>query len=150
MSKACEARQYSDQMQCGRCGLAWDMNDFAPPPCKPTIDRRAIPSRAATTQARRVEDSIAGALGIARSQWEIEPPARRNGCHSKPRPVAGAVTHLAQDGYFPPMPDAPAPGRARAQVARFVEIKHVMSTDCRYDKRESDPACKGCPWVSTP
>ena len=29
----CEARQYSDQMQCGRCGLAWDVNDPEPPEC---------------------------------------------------------------------------------------------------------------------
>jgi len=29
----CEARQYSDQMCCGRCGLVWDMNDPEPPDC---------------------------------------------------------------------------------------------------------------------
>lgn len=29
----CEARQYSDQMHCGRCGLQWDMNDDDPPEC---------------------------------------------------------------------------------------------------------------------
>lgn len=29
----CAARQYSDQMLCGTCGLAWDMNDPDPPPC---------------------------------------------------------------------------------------------------------------------
>ena len=31
----CEARQYSDQMHCDRCGLAWDMNDDDPPECIP-------------------------------------------------------------------------------------------------------------------
>lgn len=31
----CKARQYSDQMQCGLCGLAWDVNDPEPPECKP-------------------------------------------------------------------------------------------------------------------
>ena len=31
----CEARQYSDQMNCHLCGLVWDMNDPAPPECKP-------------------------------------------------------------------------------------------------------------------
>lgn len=30
---ACEARQYSDQMSCHRCGLVWDMNDPEPPEC---------------------------------------------------------------------------------------------------------------------
>lgn len=29
----CEARQYSDQMHCGHCGLQWDMNDLDPPEC---------------------------------------------------------------------------------------------------------------------
>lgn len=30
---ACKARQYSDQMACGTCGLAWDVNDPDPPQC---------------------------------------------------------------------------------------------------------------------
>ena len=30
----CRARQYSDQMICHTCGLAWDMNDPEPPKCK--------------------------------------------------------------------------------------------------------------------
>ena len=29
----CEARQYSDQMCCDRCGLQWDVNDPDPPRC---------------------------------------------------------------------------------------------------------------------
>ena len=29
----CEARQWSDQMQCDKCGLLWDMNDQDPPQC---------------------------------------------------------------------------------------------------------------------
>lgn len=33
----CEARQYSDQMQCDACGLVWDMNDVDPPECAPTV-----------------------------------------------------------------------------------------------------------------
>jgi dihydrofolate reductase (trimethoprim resistance protein) len=31
----CDARQYSDQMICGTCGLQWDVNDLEPPECKP-------------------------------------------------------------------------------------------------------------------
>lgn len=30
----CEARQYSDQMCCTRCGLNWDVNDPDPPGCR--------------------------------------------------------------------------------------------------------------------
>lgn len=30
---ACKARQYSDQMLCGQCGLGWDVNDPDPPEC---------------------------------------------------------------------------------------------------------------------
>lgn len=52
---ACEARQYSDQMQCGRCGLAWDMNDPEPPECRRQVDRRAVPDRRITRAAERIE-----------------------------------------------------------------------------------------------
>lgn len=38
----CQARQYSDQMQCGRCGLAWDVNDPDPPGCMTRSRRKAI------------------------------------------------------------------------------------------------------------
>ncbi len=34
MPGLCKARQYSDQMQCCRCGYIWDMNDDDPPTCK--------------------------------------------------------------------------------------------------------------------
>lgn len=30
---SCKARQYSDQMICGECGLSWDTNDPEPPEC---------------------------------------------------------------------------------------------------------------------
>lgn len=30
----CEARRYGEEMQCARCGLAWDVNDPDPPPCR--------------------------------------------------------------------------------------------------------------------
>ena len=29
----CQARQYSDQMICEKCGLQWDVNDPEPPEC---------------------------------------------------------------------------------------------------------------------
>ena len=29
----CRARQYSDQMICGKCALVWDVNDPDPPVC---------------------------------------------------------------------------------------------------------------------
>lgn len=34
----CSARQYSDQMHCGRCALQWDVNDPAPPQCMPAAE----------------------------------------------------------------------------------------------------------------
>ncbi len=49
----CHARQHSDQMLCGRCGLAWDVNDPEPPAC------RVLPTdakvRALVLAARRAE-----------------------------------------------------------------------------------------------
>lgn len=46
----CYARQYGDQMQCGKCGLTWDINDPEPPSCKPI---RIVIDRSAETTARR-------------------------------------------------------------------------------------------------
>ena len=34
MRNTCQAHQHSDQMMCGPCGLAWDINDPAPPSCR--------------------------------------------------------------------------------------------------------------------
>lgn len=31
--RKCAARQYSDQMQCAKCGITWDTNDIDPPKC---------------------------------------------------------------------------------------------------------------------
>lgn len=31
--RTCQARQYSDTMACGACGLQWDVNDVEPPEC---------------------------------------------------------------------------------------------------------------------
>lgn len=35
----CKARQYSDTMTCGPCGLQWDVNDPEPPQC---LNRRTV------------------------------------------------------------------------------------------------------------
>lgn len=46
-NRGCTARQCSDQMNCDRCGLVWDMNDPEPPECpgkaetRPTHELRA-------------------------------------------------------------------------------------------------------------
>lgn len=69
---ACEARQYSDQMQCGRCGLAWDMNDPDPPECGRRIDRRAIPDRRVTRAVARVEPAFGAALAVTTAQIPVE------------------------------------------------------------------------------
>lgn len=41
MGNKCEAKQYSDQMCCGRCGLTWDVNDPEPPKCLTTEQVKA-------------------------------------------------------------------------------------------------------------
>lgn len=42
----CDARQYSDQMICGKCGLQWDINDPDPPECNPVKKDRFAELRA--------------------------------------------------------------------------------------------------------
>ena len=39
--RGCNARQYSDQMVCDKCGLEWDVNDPDAPACK-TKQQRAL------------------------------------------------------------------------------------------------------------
>lgn len=49
------------------------------------------------------------------------------GCHSKPRPVAGAI-----------LKGSPWYGSQ--------EWTFANSTACKHDKRATDPGCKGCKW----
>jgi hypothetical protein len=52
----CQARQYSDQMCCGKCGLEWDVNDPEPPACKPedTKPKRTTKPRHTHKESNRV------------------------------------------------------------------------------------------------
>jgi hypothetical protein len=65
------------------------------------------------------------------------PPAR-NACHNRPDK---SPTYLAQDGYCEPFS---VPSGEWFKTAKYVEIPHVMSEDCRYDKRDTDSKCAGC------
>lgn len=55
---SCEARQYNDQMLCGRCGMQWDVAETERPECLPRTDRRVIPHRGRTISERRREGAI--------------------------------------------------------------------------------------------
>lgn len=52
--RECHARQYGDQMCCGKCALTWDVNDPEPPECGHDI-------KAAPTPTPMVEHVEAGA-----------------------------------------------------------------------------------------
>lgn len=54
---SCDARQYSDQMLCGRCGLGWDMNDPEPPEC-PRDRRAGVADRRAPRTLATVDQQI--------------------------------------------------------------------------------------------
>lgn len=59
---SCYARQYSDQMMCGPCGLQWDVKDPEPPECK-RIDRRSsIARRAHDVLAAKFEKRPSGTI----------------------------------------------------------------------------------------
>jgi len=68
---ACEAQRCNDQMQCGRCGLAWDVADPEPPKCGRKIDRRAIPERAVTRAVTRMETAPVPLMLTARIYTEL-------------------------------------------------------------------------------
>jgi hypothetical protein len=52
---ACLARQYSDQMLCGLCGLAWDVNDPEPPECE-TVDHRLRSVKSAIAADKEIKE----------------------------------------------------------------------------------------------
>lgn len=56
-----------------------------------------------------------------------------NGCHNR-EPLK--KTLLGQDGW--------------AEDGRRImkEIPFAMSTDCKHDKRDTDPRCAGCCWIA--
>ncbi len=62
----------------------------------------------------------------------------RPGCHNKPGPTA-ETTHIAQDGWR-----TYEERGAIVRVPVYAGIKHVMSTTCQYDVKDSDPGCAGC------
>jgi hypothetical protein len=65
------------------------------------------------------------------------PPAKY-GCHNR---VDKSPNYLAQDGYGEPCQDGFG---VWFKGAKYVEVPHVMSEDCRYDKRDADSKCAGC------
>lgn len=81
-----------------------------------------------------------------RKKFTPEPP-NPYACHNKPRPVDGAVTHRGQDGWRDTIDhDNVMPTR----IPVMVDIRHTMSTDCRYDASTTDARCAGCEHVKAP
>lgn len=68
--------------------------------------------------------------------------------HEKVRIAAdksyGCKDHIMSAGYY-------APDRVYRPDGTFYIIQtfipHVMTTDCRYDLRTTDPRCSGCNWT---
>jgi hypothetical protein len=65
------------------------------------------------------------------------------GCHSRPRPTP-ETSYVTQTGWSETVTSALVPVRFPV----YAEIKHSMSTDCRYDKKATDRQCAGCPHIS--
>lgn len=69
----CHARQYSDQMICTPCGLAWDMNDPEPPECKRHAMEPKLKTKRPGDGLFKVDQSLLEALK-ARSSLPHELP----------------------------------------------------------------------------
>lgn len=65
-------------------------------------------------------------------------------CHNNLRPVAGAVTHVAQSGWKSAAIKDVHGDMHHTRIPVMVPIKHTMSTTCQYDKGTTDPRCAGC------
>jgi hypothetical protein len=73
---------------------------------------------------------------VIRLPWPGAPPAKY-GCHNRPN---NSPTYLAQDGYGESFQNDFGIWKS----AKYTAVSHVMSTDCRYDKRSTDSKCAGC------
>lgn len=62
------------------------------------------------------------------------------GCHNKPLPTTGK-TYVAQSGWSETFRDGFG---APCRVPVYVDVPHVMSTECRYDASATDRMCAGC------
>jgi len=71
----------------------------------------------------------------------IQKEGFRYGCHNKPRPTDETV-YLAPDGWAM---DYIGSSDWLGEMG-FVEVKHVMSRDCRFDMSLKDAKCEGCLW----
>lgn len=70
-----------------------------------------------------------------------EKEGAKYGCWNKPRPTADSF-YMAQDGW-----DTQYVGSDDFEgTAWFVEVRNVMSTECRYDMSLEDAKCDGCEW----
>jgi hypothetical protein len=67
---------------------------------------------------------------------------RLHGCHNLPRDPKPL---LVQDGWVEAGFHSRDTGkREKVRLPRMVEIPFVNSTECRHDKRTTDPGCEGC------
>lgn len=62
----------------------------------------------------------------------------RYGCHGRPRPTA-ETTYVAQYGWE-------YSGITRSPLT--MDVYHVMSTTCQYDKATTDAKCVGCEHIN--
>jgi hypothetical protein len=61
------------------------------------------------------------------------------GCYDKPRPTPD-TSYVAQTSFEIQRDGFGAPSR----MPVFIDVKHTMSTNCRYDKWQTDDRCRGC------
>lgn len=64
-----------------------------------------------------------------------------NGCHNRPRPVAGKPLPV-QDGYVYGMFEYES--GASDRIPRMVTVPFVMKPECQYTLTTPDPRCAGC------
>lgn len=101
----CDARQHSDQMVCGRCGTAWDVNDPEPPQCGKTgADARSSGAPSQSLPKRRRSD-------YGRDPEAHSGPQRRHDDHGRERgktAIRVALATLAEKteagGHLPANP----------------------------------------------
>lgn len=131
----CEARQYSDQMQCGRCALAWDMNDPEPPECEPFDGRAEYEAPRYSASAEVVKHLRAQEATHAekqemlqrqRGQVKVTAAGVERKIETTKLPVTELDGPLLEMAFYGALKKAGIPGFAYRNMNSFLELDVVI------------------------
>ena len=121
----CVARQYSDQMQCGPCGLAWDVNDPEPPQC--LFSRQVGPGVEPPVEGSDAEKQEM--LQRQRGQVRSTGAGFERKVETTKLPVTALDGPLLEMAFYGALKKAGIPGFAYHNMNSFLDLDVVVEDD---------------------